>query len=46
MRALVSYLREQHAEHPWMAPGVALTGSAALGSHLQVLIDLVAAALS
>lgn len=29
---LLAFLRAEHARHPWMLPGVLITGSAALGS--------------
>lgn len=37
---LSRYLREQHELHPWMAPGIAVTASAALGARLGWLLDL------
>lgn len=41
MRARVnSWLRAEHRRNPWMLPGIALTGSAALGTHLSALIEL------
>lgn len=45
MRArLAAYFRAEHARHPWMLPGVALTGSAALGTHLHWLLAWIGAA--
>jgi len=37
-----AFLLDEHRRHPWMLPGVMLTGSAALGFALPDLFDLVA----
>lgn len=38
MTDFLAFLRAEHARHPWMLPGVSLTGAAALGTALPDLI--------
>lgn len=38
MRALIDSFRNARRDHPWLVPGVALSASAALGSHLSELL--------
>lgn len=35
---LIAFFRAEHERHPWMLPGVMLTGSAAFGSALPDLL--------
>jgi hypothetical protein len=40
MRFFLASFAAARREHPWMVPGVALTGSAALGSALPGILDV------
>lgn len=43
---MIAFLRAEHRRHPWMAPGVALTGSAAFGSALPGILNALSRVLS
>ena len=46
MGAVRRFLAEEHRRHPWMVPGLLLTGSAALGSGLTDIVAFIARVLS
>lgn len=39
---LIAFLRSEHRRHPWMAPGVLLTGAAAFGTALPQVLEWLA----